>query len=145
MSPGPATSPLPSLRFPKLWPDFPGQPARPATALCASLCVKTLPPSAHLTLGAREEHRPEDLSLCHQSPQSPEPPCSSRSALLVADVNHALCDFNACLLHQALGPSRAGLPSRALPQLSQGPRATSLNLAFPGPHPSPDTIPLALH
>lgn len=40
-------------------------------ALCASLCVKILPPPAHLTLGAREEHRPEDLSICHWSPQSP--------------------------------------------------------------------------
>lgn len=75
-------------------------------ALCASLCVKILPLPAHLTLGAREEHRPEDLSICHWSPQSPEPPCSSRSALFVAD---------ACLLPQALGPLRAGLPCRALP------------------------------
>ena len=40
-------------------------------ALCASLCVKTLPLSAHLTFGACEEHRPEDLSICHWSPQSP--------------------------------------------------------------------------
>lgn len=67
--------------------------------------------------------------------------------LFVADINHTLCDFNACLLHQALGPSRAGLPSRALPQLSQGPGATNSSWPSRGlvparPHPSlPSTSP----